>query len=116
MMQGFDQQPTSPGILEEVVLQIRIAPHDPDVAKYFIEHARGTTGAPLLAKLLNQRPNAFAQEANDDLPVREGSVVVGDLAQPCRWLNAAGGLIGRWFRGRLSIPGLSKGVHGFGNP
>ena len=80
-MQRLDQQPAPPRVLDEIVLQVRIALHDPDVAEHFVQHARRTAGAALAAQLVQDAPRGRAQQAHDDLAIGERRVVVGDLAQ-----------------------------------
>ena len=87
MMQRLDQQPPALRIVDQVVLQVRIALHDPDVAEHFVQHARRTAGATLAAQLIEDAPRRLAQQADDDLAIRERRVVVGDFAQPRRRLG-----------------------------
>jgi hypothetical protein len=84
MMQGIDQQLPTLRVVEQVVLEIGIALHHPDVAEHFVEHACRAAGAPLLAQQIQQLPCARAEQAQHDLAVRERGVVVGDLAQSRR--------------------------------
>ncbi len=79
--QGIDQQATALGVVQQVVLQIRVAVHDPDVAQHLVEHARRAAGAALLTQLTEQVPGALAQQANHDLAVRKAGVVVRNFAQ-----------------------------------
>ena len=85
-----DQQPPALRIVEEVVLQVRIALDDPDVAQHLEQHPGGPAGAPLAAQLLQQPPHRLAEQADHDLAVGERRVVVGDLAQP----RGGGGVLG----------------------
>jgi hypothetical protein len=71
-------------VVEQVVLQVRIAPDDPDVAQHLEQHARRTAGATLAAQLVEDLPGVFAQQTDDDLAVGERRVVVRDLAEPDR--------------------------------
>ena len=48
-MQRFDQCRASLRVVEQVVFQVGIATHDPDVAQHFVQHARGAPGAALAA-------------------------------------------------------------------
>ena len=41
----LDQRAAALGMFEQIVLQIRIALHDPDVAQHFVQHARAAAGA-----------------------------------------------------------------------
>ncbi len=45
----------------EVVLQVRVAVHDPDVAQHLVEHARRAPGDALLAQLLERAPRRLSQ-------------------------------------------------------
>ena len=83
-MQGLHQKPASPGVVEQVVLQVGVALDHPDVAQHLVEHARRSAGTALGAQGLKQVPAAFAQQANHDFSVGEAGVVVGDLAQSYR--------------------------------
>ena len=67
---------------DQPVLEVRIAPHRPDLAQHLVEHARRAPGAPLGAQLRDQRPALGAEQAQHDLAVGERGVVVRDLAQP----------------------------------
>ena len=69
-------------VVEQVVLQVRIARHDPDVAEHLEQHPRRAAGAPLGAQRVEQRRHTvLAEQADDDLAVGERRVVVRDLAQ-----------------------------------
>ncbi len=80
--QGFDEKPLSFRIFQKIVLQVRIAHDDPDIAQHLEEHPRGAAGAALAPKVLEQRPDVRAQQANDDLAIGKRRVVVRDFAQP----------------------------------
>ena len=71
-------------VVEQVVLQVRIALHDPDVAEHLVQHARRAAGAALAAQQAEHLPGARAEQADDDLAVGERGVVVGNLAQARR--------------------------------
>lgn len=73
------QRPKSAAAGEQVVLEVGIAAHRPDVPQHLVEHARRASGAALAAQLRQQVPGLGAQDTDDDLPVGERSVVVGDL-------------------------------------
>jgi hypothetical protein len=79
--QGADQCFAAAGIVEQVVFQIRIALHHPDVAQHLIEHARRTAGDALGAQPVEHAPGLQPEQADDDLAVGERGVVVGDFAQ-----------------------------------
>ncbi|CFN67124.1 Uncharacterised protein [Bordetella pertussis] len=103
MVQRLDQQLAALGVVEQVVLQVGIAPYHPDIAQHLVQHARRTAGAALAAQVADQLPGVFAQQAADDLTVGERRVVVRDFAQ-----TRAG--CGRYRRGQ-DLAG-EGGVHG----
>jgi len=82
--QGIDQLAAAARVVEQVVDQVGVALHHPDVAQNLVEHARRSAGAALGAQGLQQFPAAFAQQANHDLAIGEAGVVVRDLAQSDR--------------------------------
>ena len=90
------------GLSMQVVLQIGIALDDPDVAQDFEEHPRGAPRAPLAAQFAQHVPQRRSEQADDDLPVGERRVVVGNLPQP----RCGGGRILR-----IQNP-IGNGVHG----
>jgi hypothetical protein len=81
MVHGVHEEAQPPGAVEEVVLQVRIAVDDPDVAQHLVEHARRSPGAPFVAQILERAPGVLPKEAHDDLAIGEGRVVVGDFPQ-----------------------------------
>ena len=40
MLQGFDQLPAPFRVVQQILLQVGVALHHPDVAEHFVEHAR----------------------------------------------------------------------------
>ena len=84
MLQRRDQLATASRVVQQVLLEVRVAVHDPDVAQDLVEHAGRAARAPLRPQLVEQAPALGAQHPDDDLAVRERRVVVGDLAQACR--------------------------------
>ena len=84
VLERLDQRGAALGIVEQVVLQVGIAPHHPDVAQHFVQHARGPAGAALAAQVGQHPPRVLAKQAADDFPVGERRVVVGNLAQEGR--------------------------------
>jgi hypothetical protein len=80
VLQGVDQQLAPLGVVQQVVLQIGVALHDPDVAQHFIKHARGAAGAALVAKAVQQVPGTLTEQADDHFAIGERGVVVGNLA------------------------------------
>ena len=57
MVQGIDQRITAIAIVEQVIFEIRIALHDPDVAQNLVEHASGTAGDALGSAARRALPN-----------------------------------------------------------
>ncbi len=86
-MQRLDQRCAPPGVVEQIVLQIRIAAHDPDVAEHLVQHARRASGAALAPQFIEHAPRFSAQQSNDDLAIGKRRVVVRNLAQPRRLLG-----------------------------
>ena len=74
--QGF----TAVGVFEQVVHQIRIAHHRPNIAQHFKQHPRRTPRFAPSAQIFQRLPSLFAQQSADDFPVGIRSVVVGDFA------------------------------------
>jgi len=97
VVQRLDEQGAALGVVEQVVFEVGIALHHPDVAQHLVEHARAAAGAALLAQPVQNLPTARAQQADHDLAVAERGVVVGDLAQARR---QAGGGAGKHDRGQ----------------
>jgi hypothetical protein len=81
MAQGLDQRFAPFAVAQQVVFQVGIAPHHPDVAQHLVKHARRAAGDALRAQLGQRRPSRGAEQANDDLAVGKRGVVVGDFAQ-----------------------------------
>ena len=84
VVQGIDQQAAALGVVQQVVLQVGIALHHPDVAQHLVQHAGRAAGAALLAQPVQHLPGARAQQPDHDLAVGERGVVVGNLAQARR--------------------------------
>ena len=84
VVQGFHQQAAALGVVQQVVLQVGIALHHPDVAQHLVEHAGRAAGAALLAQPVQHLPGTRAQQPDHDFAVGERGVVVGDLAQARR--------------------------------
>ena len=81
VMQRLDQQMATLGVVQQIILQIRVALNHPDVTQNLVEHAGRTAGAALATQFLQQIPGRIAQQAQDDLTVGKRGVVVGDLSQ-----------------------------------
>jgi len=84
VLQGIHQQLATRRIVQQIVLQIRIALDHPDVAQHFVEHAGRTACAALLAQLVEQFPGFLAEQSDHDFPVGEAGVVVWNLTQTGR--------------------------------
>ena len=84
VLQRGDQLAAALRVVEQVVLQIRIALHHPDVTQHLVEHARRAAGTAFFAQMGQQFPGAGTQQADDDLAIGERGVVVRDLAQTRR--------------------------------
>ena len=52
VVQRIDQQLAAVGVVQQVVLQIGVTLHHPDVAQHFVQHTGGSTGATLFAQLV----------------------------------------------------------------
>ena len=91
VVQRLDQQLAALRVVEQVVLQVRVALHDPDVAQHLVQHARRAAGLALVAQAVQQLPGARAEQADHDLAVGERGVVVRDLAQARRVGRGLGG-------------------------
>ncbi len=83
MPQGVHQHGAAFGVVEQVVFQIGIAPHHPDVAQHLEQHARRAAGLAFAAQGVEHVPRVGAEQANDDFAVGKRGVVVGDFAQAC---------------------------------
>ncbi len=80
MAQGADQGFTPLAVGEQVVFQIRVAHEHPDIAEHFVQHLRRASGAALFAQGVDDVPCFAAQDAQHDLAIGEGRVVVGYFA------------------------------------
>ena len=81
VVQRVDQHLAPLRVVQQVVFEVGVALHHPDVAQHLVQHACGAAGAALATQLLQQFPGTCAQQADHDLPVGERGVVVGNLAQ-----------------------------------
>ena len=82
VVQRFDERLPPLGVVEQVVFQVGVALHHPDVAQHLVQHARRTAGAALTTQLQQQFPGTGAEQPDDDLAVGQRGVVVRNLAQP----------------------------------
>ena len=81
MAQRIDQGIAAIAIVEQVILKVGIALHDPDVAQHFVEHACRPAGDAFIAQFVEDRPVFGAEQADYDLAIGKRRVVVGDFAQ-----------------------------------
>ncbi|EXI71388.1 MAG: hypothetical protein AW07_03720 [Candidatus Accumulibacter sp. SK-11] len=83
MAQRLDQRIAARAIGEQIVLEVGVALHHPDVAEHLVEHPCRPAGDSLGAQLVEQCPHVVSEQANDDFAIGKRSVVVGNLAQAC---------------------------------
>ncbi len=76
-----DQRRAPLRIGQQVILQVRIARHHPEVAQHFVKHPRRTAGAALVAQLAQHLPQRRAEKADHDFAIGKRCVVVRDFAQ-----------------------------------
>ncbi len=81
---GLHQLAAPLAAVQQIVLQIGVALHHPDVAQHLVQHAGRTARAPLRAQPLQHLPGTVPQQANDDLFVGKRGVVVRNFAQAGR--------------------------------
>ena len=79
--QSADQRRTAAAIAEQIILQIRVARHHPDIPQHFVQHACRAAGTALVAQLVDDVPRLVAQQANNNLAVGEGGVVIRNFTQ-----------------------------------
>ena len=71
VVQGLHQEIATFGVVQQIVLQIGVALHHPDIAQHLVQHAGRAASTPLAAQLIEQAPGALPQQANHDFPVRK---------------------------------------------
>ena len=81
MAQGFDQSSAPVRIGEQVVFEVGIALHHPDVAQHFVEHAGRAAGHAFVTQGFQDAPHFLAEQPDHNFAIREGRVVVGYFAQ-----------------------------------
>ena len=81
VVQGIDQQPAAARVVQQIILQVRVALHHPDVAQHLVQHACRTPGLALAAQPTEQFPGAGPEQSQHDLAVGKRGVVVRNLAQ-----------------------------------
>ena len=84
MTHRADQKVAALRVVEQIVLQVRVALDNPDVAQHLEEHPRRASGATLAAKLVEDPPHRRTEQPDHDLAIGERGVVVRNLAQPRR--------------------------------
>ena len=67
----LDEEAAAFRIVDEVVLQIRIAVDDPDVTQHLEQHPRRAPGPPLAAQPFEDRPHVRAEQPDHDLAIGE---------------------------------------------
>ena len=80
MVHRPDQRLQAFSARQQVVLDIRVAVHHPQIAQHLEQHARRTPGHPGGAQRVEQLPHRLPEVADDDFPVGKGGVVVGYFA------------------------------------
>ena len=80
--QCIDQGPAPLGVIQQIILQVRVTLHDPHVTQNLVQHTSGPARTALLPKLIERVPRGLTQQADDDLVIRERRVVVRDFTQP----------------------------------
>ena len=94
---GLHQCGAAFAVFQQIVRQIRVAHHRPNVAQHFKQHPRRTPRFALRAQGFQRFPSRLAQQADDDFAVGIGCVVVRDFAQ------ALGGRVGGGGHGRSCV-------------
>ena len=84
VLERSDQQLAALGVVQQVVFEVGVALHHPDVAQHLVQHAGRAAGAALVAQQVEQLPATLAQQSQHDLAVGERGVVVRDFPQPGR--------------------------------
>ena len=84
VMQSIHQLLSALGRVQQIVLQIRVALHHPNIAQHLVQHAGRAPGAALAAQLIEQGPGALAEQPHHNFTIRKRRVVVGDFAQTRR--------------------------------
>ena len=69
MSQRLDQHRAATRVVDQVILQIRIALHHPNVAQHLKQHARTAPGFALAAQRLQNVPSVVTEKPNDDFAI-----------------------------------------------
>ena len=65
----FHQRFAAGGVVEQIINQIGVAHHRPNIAQHFKQHARRAAGYALAAQRLQRVPRIIAEQADDDFAV-----------------------------------------------
>ncbi|MPM96281.1 hypothetical protein SDC9_143439 [bioreactor metagenome] len=57
MLQSLDQRLAAVRVVDQIVLKIGIALHNPDIPQHFVEHAGRSAGSALLTQLIEHIPH-----------------------------------------------------------
>ena len=79
MVQRINQRLPTLRVGNEVIFNVGIARHHPDIPQHLVQHPRRTAGAALVAQVEQRLPGFLAEEAQDDLTVGERRVVIGNF-------------------------------------
>jgi hypothetical protein len=79
VLKRLDQQLAALGIIQQIILQIGIATHHPNIAQHLIKHPRGTARLAFATQIGEQRPCIITQQAAHDFSIGERGVVVGNF-------------------------------------
>ena len=82
VLQCVHQHLSPARVVQQVVFQVGVALHHPDVTQDFVEHARRPPGTTFFTQLTQQLPAPCAQQASHDFTVGKRGVVVRNLTQP----------------------------------
>ena len=69
VVQSLHQGRAALGVVQQVVLQIRVALHHPNITQHLVQHARRTAGSALTAQLVEQCPGALAEQPQNNFAV-----------------------------------------------
>jgi predicted TIM-barrel fold metal-dependent hydrolase len=91
MVKRIHQQAAAFRVVQQIVLQVGVALHHPDVAQHLVQHAGRAAGAALVAQLVQRIPGPGAQQADDDFAVGQRGVVVGNFPDALVRVRLGGG-------------------------
>jgi len=81
MFERLDQELATLGVVQQIILQVRVATHHPDIAQDLVQHTCGATCLALAAQIGQQGPGIIPKQATHDFPIGKGGVVIRDFAQ-----------------------------------